>query len=34
MIRKTAANHPFFCVRTVGISSNHIIVSMHYQKIK
>lgn len=34
MIRSYFVNHPFFCVRTVGISSKHIIVSIHYQKIK
>lgn len=34
MIRSCFVNHPFFCVRTVGISSKYIIVSIHYQKIK
>ncbi len=34
MIRSFFVNHPFFCVRTVGISSKHIIVSIHYPKIK
>lgn len=34
MIRSCFVNHPFFCVRTVGTSSKHIIVSIHYSGIK
>lgn len=34
MIRSCFVNHPFFCVRKVGISSKHIIVSIHYSEIK
>lgn len=34
MIRSCFVNHPFFCVRTVGISFKRKIVSIHYQKIK
>lgn len=34
MIRSCFVNHPFFCVRTVGTSSKHMIVSIHYSEIK